>query len=140
MPGSSTSPDARFPPVKFPGGVEPFVHQDLDWSAYAALVRSIDLGLSLMYTPHPSYPPLDLAASGAVVVTNRFANKQTLDRYSRNILCVEPTVEALVDGIATGVALSRDRAARRANYEESRLQRDWRASFAQALDALANLP
>jgi len=130
----------RIPRLQLPHDIQPHVHENLDWFSYAALVRSIDLGLSLMYTPHPSYPPLDLAASGAVVVTNRFGNKQSLDRYSRNILCVEPTRDALVDGIAAGVRLADDHAARSANYEASGMGRDWRASFAGALDALATLP
>ena len=58
-----------------------------------------------MDTPHPSYPPLDLAASGAVVVTNRHGRKTSLCQYSENIVCVDPTVEALKAGIADGSSL-----------------------------------
>src|SRR5438067_1217967 len=84
------------PRLRLANQVEPKRYQNLSWQAYAALVREIDLGLCLMYTPHPSYPPLDLAASGAVAVTNRFGNaKHSLDQYSKNIICPEPSVAGL---------------------------------------------
>lgn len=117
------------------GTVRLKIRPDLDWEAYAALCRTCDLGLSLMHTPHPSYPPLDLAASGAIVVTNTFLGKASLDAYSENILCSAPTVDALVEALAEGAARSRDIAQRRARWERSGLLRDWRDSFADALDA-----
>ncbi|MFC7690677.1 hypothetical protein ACFQY5_14945 [Paeniroseomonas aquatica] len=128
---------ANLPPLLLPGNVQPQVAQNLPWTEYAALVRSIDVGLSLMQTPHPSYPPLDLAASGAVVVTNRCGPKVSLEQYSRNILCVEPTVEGLVQGLAEAVALAADAPRRQANYAAGRINRDWEAAFAPVLDRLA---
>lgn len=92
------------PPIDFGEGVRVQRLEHLDWSAYASLCGSVDLALSLMYTPHPSYPPLDLAASGAVVVTNSFGNKQDLSAYSPLILCAPPQVDALVLALAEGVA------------------------------------
>jgi hypothetical protein len=96
----------------------------------------MDVGLSLMDTPHPSYPPLDLAAAGAVVVTNRHGPKTSLARYSDNILCVEPTVEGLKRGIAEAVELAADGARRRANHARNRLGRDWEAAFEPVLHRL----
>lgn len=125
------------PLVTLPGGAQPRRYENLPWHSYAALVRKMDLGLSLMYTPHPSYPPLDLAASGAVVVTNRFGNKRSLEQYSRNILCVEPSCEQLVAGLERGVQLAQDRLTRQANYQHSGLLRDWRTAFGEVLDKLA---
>lgn len=42
---------------------------------YAKLLGKTAVGLSLMISPHPSYPPLELAAFGAGVVTNKFEAK-----------------------------------------------------------------
>jgi hypothetical protein len=42
---------------------------------YADLLSRTAVGFSLMVSPHPSYPPLEMAAFGAHVVVNRFANK-----------------------------------------------------------------
>jgi hypothetical protein len=110
--------------------------QDVDYGEYTALVRQMDLGLCLMYTPHPSYPPLDLVASGAVVVTNKYANKQDLSSYSRNILCEQLDVDSLVEGIEKGVGLAKNLAARRANFESNRLLHNWHTSFEAAMSDL----
>ena len=117
--------------------VRPILHQNLDWSDYTALVRRMDVGLSLMASPHPSYPPLDLAASGAVAVTNSFGRKTSLAAYSANILCVDSSIDALVSGLDAAVALAADRRTRRENYENSGLLRDWSQSFEPVLARLA---
>jgi SAM-dependent methyltransferase len=121
-------------PFVLPHDIKPILHQNLPWADYAALVARTDVGLSLMYTPHPSYPPLDLAASGAVVVTSQCDGKTTLARYSRNILCVPPTVEALTAALADAVRLAEDTPTRLANHAATCLSRDWQRSFAPVLD------
>jgi hypothetical protein len=83
-----------------------------------------------MYTPHPSYPPLDLAASGAVVVTNRFGVKQDLGAYSRNILCAEPEREAMLAALAAGLRLAEDGPERQRRFAEQRLAGDWASTLA----------
>lgn len=47
----------------------------LSLEAYADLLGRGAVGLSLMISPHPSYPPLECAHFGLLVATNRFANK-----------------------------------------------------------------
>lgn len=121
------------PDLVFEGGHVPARHENMNWSDYANLVGTIDLGLSLMYTPHPSYPPLDLVASGAVVVTNRFANKQDLGPYSANLICVEPEKAALVEAIRQGVVMATNPTVRTQNFQANRLGTDWNQSFADIL-------
>ncbi len=123
-------------PVRLAGGVRPRVLQNLPWDEYSALVRAQDLGLTLMDTPHPSYPPLDLAASGAVAVTNRTAGKHSLARYSANVICAEPTVAGLLAGLREGAALARDPERRLANLAADGLARDWAGTLAPVLDRL----
>jgi O-antigen biosynthesis protein len=43
---------------------------------YARVLRDSAVGMSWMVSPHPSYPPLEMAHFGMWVLTNRFANKQ----------------------------------------------------------------
>lgn len=125
------------PNVTFGDGYIPKRCEGLDWEAYAELAGTIDLGLCLMYTPHPSYPPLDLAASGAVVVTNKFANKQDLSHYSRNIICAELNTEASLDALRAGVALAEDRETRARNFAANGLGSDWTQSFEPILQLLS---
>jgi hypothetical protein len=124
------------PHVKFGADYMPQRCEGLGWEAYAELAGTIDLGLSLMYTPHPSYPPFDLAASGAVVVTNSFANKQDLSSYSPNILCAELETGALLEALRTGVAIANDRETRSRNLAANGLGADWTLAFADVLRAL----
>ena len=119
-----------------PGDIKPILSENLAWQDYVAIIRRTDLGLSLMYTPHPSYPPLDLAACGAVAVTNRYGRKKSLTQYSKNILCVGDDIDSLVNGIAEGIALAKDREQRKRNYERSGLGRDWAKAFDPILQRL----
>jgi hypothetical protein len=126
------------PLVKIGGSCNPIRIQGLNWIEYAQFIRSVDLGLCLMYTPHPSYPPLDLAASGGVVVTNRFGIKENLDAYSKNIICKEPNVESLVQGIDEGIKISCDMNLRYQNFEENNFIQDWNTSFEKVMIDLLN--
>ncbi len=51
---------------------------------YAKLLLDTYAGVSLMVSPHPSYPPLEMAAFGVRTITNRYANKD-LTGFSGNI-------------------------------------------------------
>ena len=109
---------------------------DLTYTQYGDFVRQVDLGLCLMYTPHPSYPPLDLAASGAVVVTNICGNKHDLKIYSDNIISVGMDVESLLVGLQDGVQLVNNQQQRETNYKNNKLLTNWEQSFADVLEQL----
>jgi uncharacterized coiled-coil protein SlyX len=117
--------------LELPRGVRPVLHQNLPWADYVALTRTVDVGLSLMATPHPSYPPLDLALAGAVVVTNKYGHKTSLDRYSDAIICVDPTVPALKQGLAAAVRRTADR---QPASTRGHIEHDWSAAFQPVLD------
>lgn len=53
-------------------------------------------GLSFMFSPHPSYPPLEMAEFGAWVITNRFENKN-LATLAPNIISAESTPDAVAE-------------------------------------------
>ena len=119
-------------PATLPRGVRPSITQNLPWPEYVRLIRRMDVGLCLMDTPHPSYPPLDIAASGATAVTNRHGIKQSLAQYSDNIICVDPTVAALQQGIAAAVARSRNVSA------ADNISRDWQLALAPLMASLCS--
>jgi hypothetical protein len=123
----------NIPGIEFAECHTPNVFENLSWLEYADLIGTVDLGLSLMYTPHPSYPPLDLAASGAVVVTNRFGNKCDLSQYSNNIICAALDRDALVAALAEGVRLATNTELRAANFAANSLGSNWRQAFSAVL-------
>jgi O-antigen biosynthesis protein len=122
------------PRIVFSNGVEPKILGQLEWSQYLKFTSTVDLGFCLMYSPHPSYPPLDLASSGAVVLTNTYENKQSLDNYSKNIICAHLDDESMAKGFESAVRLSKDIEQRRLNFLANRIERDWGKSFQDVLE------
>ncbi len=126
----------KLPDIELPCGIKPSVWARLPWSEYANLVSQMDLGLCLMDTPHPSYPPLDLAASGAAAVTNTHGIKKTFEEWSRNIIAAPPSVSALCAALREGVELARDMEQRFANCAADHIPRDWEAQLQPVIDRL----
>ncbi len=65
-------------------GIEMRSSGKLTLDEYASFLARASVGLSLMVSPHPSYPPLEMADFGIRVITNRFAGKNLTER-SENI-------------------------------------------------------
>jgi glycosyltransferase involved in cell wall biosynthesis len=102
--------------------------------AYAQLLRDHDVGLALMYTPHPSLVPLEMASAGMLTVTNCFENKtpEALAAISPNLLAVEPTVDGIAAGLRTAVEGAQD-TARRLTGAQVDWSTGWDQSFSDAL-------
>jgi glycosyltransferase involved in cell wall biosynthesis len=109
-----------------------------DQDGYARMLSDHDLGLALMYTPHPSLVPLEMASAGMLTVTNSCENKtpEALAEISSNLICAEPSIEALTAALHEAVA-GISHLKRRVAGAEVRWSRDWRSSFdEQLLDRL----
>lgn len=63
----------------------------------AELYRTCDIGLVFMFTRHPSYLPLELMASGCIVITNKNADNTWLLQDRENCLLTEPAVSSIVE-------------------------------------------
>ena len=77
----------------------------LSLEEYEKTLPEFDLGISLMYTPHPSLVPIEMAAAGLVVITTNCLNKteSKMKAISPNIIGVDATLEAIVGGLEMGV-------------------------------------
>ena len=110
----------------------------VDYAGYGRSLREADILLSPMLSPHTSYPVLEMAASGGIVVTNSFATKtrEKLGALSANIIAAPPT-EA---GFSTALI----EAARRVSTGVDRhatlnLPADWRASLSEIAQRMAEI-
>jgi len=56
--------------------------------AYANHLNTAAVGVSLMMSPHPSYPPLEMAEAGLATITNAFSGKNLRERFA-NIVSIE---------------------------------------------------
>jgi O-antigen biosynthesis protein len=78
----------------------------LSWEDYLSLLSGAHLGVSMMTSPHPSYPPLEMARSGMVVVTNRWGPKDLEQLSTRFVSC-----DADAAGIAAALVVAEERLA-----------------------------
>jgi hypothetical protein len=103
-------------------------------SDYARLLEQYDVGLALMYTPHPSLVPIEMASAGMLTVTNSFANKtpEAMAAISTNLITVAPSVEGVAAGLADAVRSAPDFERRSAGAAVN-WSRDWQASFPDEL-------
>lgn len=110
----------------------------LNYDAYAELVSNSDIALSLMLSPHTSYPPLEMAACGGIAVTCSFAGKtqQKLLQLSPNIIAVPPTVEGIVGGLQE--AVERVRSGQRVQ-EQIHMPTTWDEAFSQVVPKVVTM-
>ncbi len=97
---------------------------------YRALLLDHDVGMSLMYTPHPSLLPLEMAAAGMLVVSNECLNKTAakLAAISGNIIAGGPTVAGVAASLRDAVAAVGD-GARRRDGAQVRWSSSWDDTF-----------
>jgi glycosyltransferase involved in cell wall biosynthesis len=118
------------------GGAVMRLEPRADQASYGRLLREHDVGLALMYTPHPSLVPIEMAAGGMVAITNTFENKTAaaLAEISPNLHAVQPNIDAIASGLVSAAELAHDFEAR-ARGSAVRWSRDWDRSFDGALMA-----
>ena len=126
-----------FPAVSLGRGATLVPAPWLDLAGYAQQMRESDILLSLMLSPHPSYPPLEMAACGGLAVTTAFANKtsEALAELSANIIGIPPTLEGISEGLEAAVARLDDVEGRRAAAAIN-LPASWRSSMAEVVPRL----
>lgn len=98
---------------------------------YKQRLMEYDLGLSLMYTPHPSLLPLEMAAAGMWVVTNECENKteKELENISSNLLAAKPTIASVAEKLAWAAKHCDDEAARREGAKVN-----WASNWGETFD------
>jgi hypothetical protein len=82
------------------------VLQPMPWKSladYATLLGESDVLLSLMLSPHPSYPPLEMAHLGMLVLANRFGAKDLATWHSN----IRTTDDISAEGFATALEAMR---------------------------------
>lgn len=105
-----------------------------DQADYGRILTEHDVGLALMYTPHPSLVPIEMASAGLLTVTNTFENKtaEALQTISSNLIAGQPSVESIVDALGQAVAGVED-VERRVRGTDVRWSRSWEESFGPEL-------
>lgn len=79
--------------------------QKMPYSEYINALSQYDIGISLMYAPHPSVPPLEMASAGMLTITTDFQNRSSSEMasISNNIIAASHTMESIVSSIQQAV-------------------------------------
>ena len=76
---------------------------------YAETLSTAYMGISLMVSPHPSYPPLEMSTFGIKTITNTFENKD-LSSFNDNIIsltvCNDSTIANALSQLANKFSTS----------------------------------
>ena len=110
-------------------------------SGYSEQLAGNDIGLALMYAPHPSLVPIEMASAGMLTVTNTFETKTAgaMTAISSNINAVAPNVGSLIEALRHAVSLSADGNARVAGAAVD-WSRGWDETFnAETLNQVLDL-
>jgi len=70
---------------------------------YADFLNRASVGISLMISPHPSYPPLEMAEAGLATITNSFVGKDLRIRYPGIVSIDDLTPDSLAEEIERAV-------------------------------------
>jgi hypothetical protein len=127
------------PDLYFSDNSRPIIKGILDWKDYAEFLKDIDLALSLMYTPHPSYPPFDVAASGGVVLSNKCFNKTEFP-FSQNVILSDLQEDVFLQNMRKAIDLAKDTEKRKANYDNSTISRSWQENLNAVLGYMQKKP
>ncbi|WP_169433092.1 hypothetical protein [Maridesulfovibrio zosterae] len=87
----------------------------LSMDKYASYLEFSHIGISFMVSPHPSYPPLEMASFGLYTITNDFGPK--------NISASHPNIKALPSPSPALLAAELHKAARWASKRKSAVQK-----------------
>ena len=79
---------AKHGDVRLPNGMKVRSLGKVTIEKYAEIMLSSYAGLSLMISPHPSYPPLEMSTFGVRTVTNNFEGKN-LHKFNRNLTALD---------------------------------------------------
>jgi hypothetical protein len=109
----------------------------MGYADYLAALPTFDLGMCLMYAPHPSVPPVEMVRAGLVTVVNQYRDRDSAwyADISANFVVGSPTAQ----GIAATLEVAADkvndgprRVAAACSYHPS----SWDESFASATSQL----
>ncbi|MET1037097.1 MAG: hypothetical protein ABW075_02415 [Aeromicrobium sp.] len=102
----AVSAGEEHPDIDLPTGATVRSLGTLGWQEYYDLLARTDVGLSLMHSPHPSHPPLEVAVSGGLAVTNDLDGSR--QGFHERVTAVAPDPDllatALVDAVRRAAA------------------------------------
>lgn len=124
----------KLPNIKLSSGVVVNKMGKMDMADYIAFSKTVDIAVSPMMAPHPNYPTLEFASIGAAVVTTKYANKQSLEHYCKNIIIADLASEPIARAIRKAAQLPYE--TRIDNLKSSTIGDNWEQSLRSTLERI----
>ena len=107
---------SALPPYQLGDGHEMVLREKQPEEDYQRMCGAMDVGISLMYAPHPSVIPFEFATTGALVVTNVYENRshKQLRAICGNIVPCEISLPGVIEALREAVSRVADFGAREA--------------------------
>ncbi|WFP62236.1 rhamnan synthesis F family protein [Mesorhizobium sp. WSM4904] len=87
---------------------------------YAGYLSRASVGISLMISPHPSYPPLEMAHAGLITISNNYDSKNISER-SENLIGIDRvTPDEVAAALEESIKLAEENIGRLVNRKEIR--------------------
>lgn len=109
----------------------------MSFDAYYEFARTVDVAVSLMLAPHPSYPPLELSSIGATVVTTEYETKTDLRKYSKNIYITDALQSKITEELVRATNVSYEE--RIKNAKTDNIQTDWQKALKTTIEKVVKL-
>ncbi|HEX6462229.1 MAG TPA: hypothetical protein VFZ58_03050 [Candidatus Saccharimonadales bacterium] len=124
----------NIPAIKLTSGVTIHNLGKMPMKKYIEFSKLVDLAVSLMMAPHPNYPTLEFASTGTSVVTTKYANKQNLEKYSKNIITSDIDTKSLAGAIKKAASISYSQ--RIKNAKSKGINDNWSTALNDALSKI----
>ncbi len=101
---------------------------------YTNCIACMDIGVSLMFAPHPSVMPFEFATTGAIVVTNTYENRSAPDLAAicPNIIAGPPSLAGITFALRDALRLVDD-VGKRVRQRYKPQNKSWSTIFHPAL-------
>jgi len=109
----------------------------MDYADYLAALPTFDLGMCLMYAPHPSVPPFEMVRASLVTVVNQFRDRDSAwyADISANFVVGNPTAQGIASALEVAAGKVND-GSRRVAAAHSYHPTSWDESFASVTSQL----
>lgn len=101
-----SSAGASHDEIKLPHGLALRPHGQTTYDEYYRLLSHTDIGLALMYSPHPGHLPLEMPFAGIPTITNSLGSFRK--PWVTGLEVVPPTADAIADALTSALAQAGD--------------------------------
>lgn len=124
----------NIPDIQLPSGGVIKNKGKMSMQEYIEFSKTVDIAVSPMMAPHPNYPTLEFASIGSMVVTTKYANKQSLSKYSDNIIMSDISSLSMAGAIKQAASVSAKQ--QEVSFKNTSISNSWDTSLDKPIEKI----